>query len=122
MAANPVGKPSAPLFLQALDSVQAQDNGSFTAECPICREGMWIVAAGGTWTLRCSADCTHDELVRWLHLTDLRADRATYDRAWVALMLAPTPEIWGALLAGDPVDPNALDPLWLKRFRRLGIV
>lgn len=111
-----------PLFLQALDDVHAHDDRTYTAKCPTCPEGTLTVAAAGNWTLRCSDGCTHDDLVRWLSLDDLRADRATHDRAWVALMLAPTPEIWAALLEGDPVDPAALDQLWLRRFKRLGIL
>jgi hypothetical protein len=37
-------------------------------------------------------------------------------RIWRAMVLAPTIEIFEALLADEPVPVTALDPLWAKRF------
>lgn len=43
-------------------------------------------------------------------------------RAWIALMLAPTPPIWQALLESRAVDAAALDQHWLKRLQALGLL
>lgn len=43
-------------------------------------------------------------------------------RAWVALMLAPTPDIWEGLLMGEPVRQDQLDPKWLAILRERKIV
>jgi hypothetical protein len=62
--------------------------------------------------------------VRWLGLGEVRTieGKADDDLAWVTLMLATSPEIWQALRRGDPVNPEALEASWLRRFQRLGIV
>lgn len=41
-----------------------------------------------------------------------------FQRAWRALMLSPTPAVWNALLRGERVPSDQLDPLWLERFGR----
>ncbi len=46
----------------------------------------------------------------------------TFDHAWITLMLAPTPEIWQALLLGEPVNEDALDQTWLRRLRAAGVI
>jgi hypothetical protein len=38
------------------------------------------------------------------------------NRLWKIMMLAPTIEIAEALLRGDPVPINRLDPVWVERF------
>jgi hypothetical protein len=38
------------------------------------------------------------------------------ERAWQALMLAPTIETWDALLAGEAVPLSCLDQEWVERF------
>lgn len=112
-----------PRFLQALDNVDATDNG-YLADCPICRDILLIDPGNhqNLWTLACDGGCTHDELVRWLQITELRIDPDWETRMWVALMLAPTPEIWHALRAGAPVNEESLHQDWLQRFRKFGVV
>jgi hypothetical protein len=41
-------------------------------------------------------------------------------RAWRALMLSPTVDVWIALLAGERVPADRLDQAWLERFGRRG--
>jgi hypothetical protein len=49
-----------------------------------------------------------------------RYERAPTDeecrRGWQAMMLAPTIEIYAALLRGEHVPLSSLDPQWVKRF------
>jgi len=110
-----------PRFLQALDHVHAADDG-YVADCPICRDLLLIEPDGGTWTLSCDSGCSHDEIVAWCAITDLRVDPTWGPRAWVCLMLATTPHTWAALLNGEPVNNAALDPTYLARFRAAGIL
>jgi hypothetical protein len=42
--------------------------------------------------------------------------REEANRGWRAMMLAPTLEIYRALLRGESVPVSALDPLWVRRF------
>ena len=44
------------------------------------------------------------------------------DFAWWMLMLARTPETWAVLLAGEAVNPDDLDPEWLRRAQALRLV
>lgn len=111
-----------PGHARSCDNMSLQDDGSWLGECPICRAELTVAPAVGNWAFRCAGDCTHEELVRWLSITDLRAERAASSRAWTALMLATTPEIWQALLEGRPVAREALDQDWLARTRRLRVV
>ncbi len=43
-------------------------------------------------------------------------------RAWIALMLSPTPDIWEGLLMGEPVRTDQLDQEWLAILRQRKIV
>lgn len=46
------------------------------------------------------------------------AGRDASVRAWDALMLSPTPEVWGQLLRGNAVPLDRLDQHYLARARR----
>ena len=116
------GTQQRPLFLQALDNVEDPGDGTYIADCPICRDLLLLDPDGHDWQLTCDGGCTHEELVNWLQLDDLRVDPAWGDRAWICLMLATTPDTWAALLLGEPVNQAALDPAWLARFRTGGII
>jgi len=50
-----------------------------------------------------------------------RVNSSEADRLWVGLMLSRTPEVWAALVRGDPVNEAVLDQAWLRRFRTLGL-
>ena len=106
----------------ALDNVEDAGDGSYIADCPICRDLLLIENIAGRWRLNCDNGHHHDELTLWLRIADCRANPADDNRAWVALMLAPTPQIWQALLNGEPVADEALDPKWLARFRKAGVL
>lgn len=114
--------PTAPHIVRALDHADPAGDGSWIADCPICRNLLEITPRGERWRLSCDGGCTHDELVLWLRIHDCRINRSDDNRAWVALMLAPTPDIWQALLDGEPVAEEALDPTWLARFRKAGVL
>jgi hypothetical protein len=43
-------------------------------------------------------------------------------RAWWALQLATSPDVWARLLAGERVFPEELDPAWLGRAVALKLV
>jgi hypothetical protein len=45
-------------------------------------------------------------------------DAAEMNRHWRAMMLATTGEVLGALLRGESVPIDQLDPDWLCRFER----
>jgi hypothetical protein len=45
-----------------------------------------------------------------------RAAARAAGRIWRAMMLAPTLEVCGALLCGETVPVERLDPDWVKRF------
>jgi hypothetical protein len=45
-------------------------------------------------------------------------ERDAYNRFWRALMLSPDLETCEALLRGEDVPADRLDPEWLARFRR----
>jgi hypothetical protein len=45
-------------------------------------------------------------------------DAAELNRLWRAMMLAPTAAILDALLAGEAVPIDQLDPKWVARFGR----
>lgn len=111
-----------PLFLQALDHVEDPGDGTFVADCPICRDLLIVEPDTDDWRLECDSGHTHQELVEWLRLTDLRVDPAWGAHAWICMMLATTPDIWEALLQGEPVNAAALDPMWLARLRAGGIL
>ena len=44
--------------------------------------------------------------------------RAHWDRIWRALMLATSWEVLRALLCGESVPLDRLDPAWMRRFGR----
>lgn len=112
-----------PRFAAALDNADPVGDGSWIADCPICRDLLLIEPRADRWRLTCdSGQCTHDELVLWLKIADCRVHPSRDNRAWVALMLAPTPEIWQALLDGEHVAEEALDQRWLARFKKAGVV
>ena len=117
---------SAPTFLRALDNTCDAGDGTFVADCPICRDLLLVRpdADGYRWRIVCDGGCEHEEIVRWLRITDLRTEAAAAwgARAWVALMLATTPDIWAGLLLGEPVNEAALDQAYLARFRKAGII
>jgi hypothetical protein len=56
------------------------------------------------------------------HPDEHPASHPNAQRAWIALMLAPTPHTWQALLEGRPVDAGALDQEWLGRLRTLRLL
>lgn len=111
-----------PRFLAALDNADDAGYGSYVADCPICRDILLIEDIQGRWRLECDGGHHHDELVLWLRIRDCRVNPSHDNRAWVALMLAPTPEIWDALLNNEPVAEEALDQEWLARFRKAGVL
>lgn len=41
---------------------------------------------------------------------------------YAALLLAKTLKVWQALLAGEPVHPSAIDPSYLAKFRKGGML
>lgn len=45
-------------------------------------------------------------------------ERMSGHRMWVALMLAPVPAVWYALMRGDPVPEDQLDRDTLRRARQ----
>lgn len=115
-----------PRLLRALDHVTETQDG-YIADCPICTnpargtKELLAITPGpdGHWRLHCDGDCTHRELAAWLQC-DTLIDPYLARKAWVALMLSPTPETWAALTAGTPVPDQALDPLWVNRLRKAG--
>jgi hypothetical protein len=123
-AATPDAAPQAvrPRFLQALDNVESAGDGTYVADCPICRDILLIEPEEQGWLLECDGGHTHEQLVEWLGITDLRFDPAWGVRAWICMMLATTPHTWAALLAGEPVNDAALDQAYLARFRTAGIL
>jgi hypothetical protein len=48
------------------------------------------------------------------------SERENYLRGWKAMMLAPCLEIYEALLSGESVPVDRLDPEWVSRFGRRG--
>ncbi len=111
-----------PLFLQALDHVDDPADGTYVAECSSCRDLLLVEPVDGWWHFNCDGGCTHEEIVRWLAIDDLRVTSAQGDRMWICMMLATTPDVWAGLLLGEPVNEDALDPECLQRFRKAGIV
>ena len=61
-----------------------------------------------TWTIE------QEELERQL----AEPERRELQRFWKALMLAPDVETFEALLDGEPVPVDRLDPEWMARFGR----
>ncbi len=43
-------------------------------------------------------------------------ERHAWNRAWRAVMLSPSIEVCEALLRGESVPVDRLDPVWVKRF------
>lgn len=118
--------PTPPTFLNALDNLGLDGRGWWTANCPICTcDGMTVTAdqEQHEWIFTCPDGCPNEEVVGWLQ-ADTRLDAEVMDRwatrAWMALMLAPTIEIWEALLAGEEVVEERLDQKWVERFRQIG--
>lgn len=111
-----------PRFIRALDNCDQDEDGTWVADCPICHDILLIEPRGDRWRLTCDGGCTHDELVLWLRITDCRVHPSRDNRAWIALMLAPTPEIWQAFLNREPVAVEALDQKWLARFKKAGVM
>ncbi len=110
-----------PRFLQALDSVDDAGELGWIAECPICRGLLLVEPVQGMWTFSCDEDCDHDAICAWLDIKDLRIDPGYDDRLYMTMMLAKTPEVWKALMQGDPVDPAVLDQEYLRRYQELGV-
>lgn len=120
--------PPPPRFLQAFYDSLGQDALGWTADCPICTcEGMTIrpEQERGMWVFGCQDGCPHEEIVNWLQV-DVRLwadqEREEAIRGWMCMMLAPTVEIYQALLAGEPVAEHMLDQKWLRRFDPIGAV
>lgn len=113
---------TAPHITRALDNADPAGDGSWIADCPICRQILLIEPRGERWRITCDGGCTHDELVLWLRISDCRINPTVDNRSWVALMLSPTPHVWQALLDGEPVAEEALDQRWLTRFRKAGVL
>ena len=65
-------------------------------------------------------DCphTHTDTIPHIAPGELEAQRKASTRAWLSLMLATTPEGWTALLKGDSLPHDQLDPAQLQRARR----
>lgn len=107
-----------PAFLRALNHARETPTG-WIAQCPAwgCDNLLEITVDGDHYHLACETH-THQDIVSYLDLTELelRTDPITASRAWRALMLAPTIEIWQALLDGQAVPVSQLDPLWARRF------
>lgn len=118
-----------PGWLRALDDLDLQ-TGGWTAACPIygCGGRLAIGADGDLWVTVCTGGGLgpHDEeaLARWLTI-DLLSMRwrgsSRGMRAWVAMVLAKTPETAAALMRGETVPETALDMRWLRRLERAGL-
>lgn len=108
-----------PAFLQALDHVHPTETG-WLAACPHfgCGNLLLIDPDEGHWLFYCDGGHTHDEIVQYLDLHDLRVDTRASVRAWLALRLAKTPDAWAGLILGLPVQPEAIDQLELARQRK----
>lgn len=123
-------KQPTPAFVRACDNMRENNDRTWQGNCPICSGPMRVAPVANEWAFRCdgpgystpNTPCRHDEIVRWLGLSDLRVDRDHADRAWVALVLANTTETWQALLEGRPVARQAVNQLALKRLQRLGVL
>lgn len=118
---------AAPRFLQALDHLTNDDKG-WLADCPICTcEDMTIRPdqERQVWVFGCQDGCTHEEVAGWLEV-DVRLygqeEDENYTRIWMCMMLAPTAEIFDALLKREHVAGYAMDQTWLARFEKAGVL
>lgn len=106
-----------PAFLRALDNVLEMESGGYLARCPFfgCEQLLTIIPGRWGWIFQCP-EHTHEELQTYLE-ADTRLDPHAETAAWRALCLAPSLEVWIALLLGEPVHKTLLDPVALRRFR-----
>src|SRR5262249_15540989 len=120
---------SGPTWLAALDELELEAGG-WTAECPIlgCGGRLAIGADHDEWVVVCTGGelGAHDgaPLAAWLGLElETFSYRGTEwsMRAWLAVVLARTPDTARALLEGRDVPESALDASWLRRLRRTGL-
>lgn len=120
MSTPAVSRPAeGPAFLRGLDHVHPTDNG-WLAQCCVwgCDQLLQIAPVDGHWLFTCHGEHTHEEIVAYLALHDLRVDPRPAIRAWLALRLAKTPDAWAGLILGLPVQPQAIDQLELARQRK----
>jgi hypothetical protein len=113
---------SAPRFLLALDRVTRYELGWIT-QCPVfgCPELMDIRPGDDQWLFDPDCEHTHDDVVDYLRpahddmlLPHLRERRR---RAYQALLLSTTPEVWAQLMRGNRVPRDQLNQEVADRMR-----
>lgn len=80
----------------------------------LCHDHFW----DGTTTSTHPAVLEAREVIRAEEAERIAAQDDALHRFWRCLMLAPTLTICRALLNGEKVPDDQLDPNWLRRFRR----